>query len=87
MRGEVETLAYPKTALFGLAVSVYNLLQVVRHAAQRAGAAPNGAEVSPVLLAQEVGSYGVGLGPLERGTRRCPPPRGTRAGYGCGWTD
>jgi hypothetical protein len=75
LRGEVETLAYPKAALFafGLAVSVYNLLQVVRHAARRAGTAADGAaEISPVLLAQEAGSYGTGLEAALEGNPEIP---------------
>ena len=44
LRGEVETLAYPKAALFafGLAVSVYDLLRVVRRASGGRGVAGRG---------------------------------------------
>jgi hypothetical protein len=75
LRGEVETLAFPKAALFafGLAVSVYNLLQVVRQATRRAAAAAGEvSEVSPVLLAQEVGSYAAGLETALQGNPELP---------------
>ena len=63
LRGEVETLAYPKAALFafGLAVSLYNLLQVVRQAVERQAGPESEFEVSPVILSQEVSSYAAGL--------------------------
>lgn len=75
LRGEVETLAYPKAALFafGLAVSVYNLLQVVKQATQRQASRPEDkVELSPVLLAQEVSSYAAGLGAVLDGHPEMP---------------
>jgi hypothetical protein len=75
LRGEVETLAYPRAALFafGLAVAVYNLLQVVRQAAQRQAARQQDpVEVSPVLLGQEVASYAAGLGAALEGNPQVP---------------
>lgn len=76
LRGEVETLAYPKAALFafGLAVSVYNLLQVVRQAIGRQAEPEARFEVSPVLLGQEVSSYAAGLGAALEGNPRLPTP-------------
>jgi len=74
LRGEVETLAYPKAALFafGLAVSVYDLLRVVRRAVERRADAASPVEVSPVLLGQEVSSYAAGLGAALDGNPRMP---------------
>ena len=76
LRGEVETLAYPKAALFafGLAVVVYNLLQVVRQATQRQAKPEDKVEVSPVLLGQEVSSYAAGLGAALEGHPEIPTP-------------
>jgi Transposase DDE domain len=76
LRGEVETLAYPKAALlaFGLAVSVYNLLQVVRHAIQRQTEPGAQIEVSAVLLCQELSSYAAGLGAALEGNPQLPTP-------------
>jgi hypothetical protein len=77
LRGEVETLAYPKAALFafGLAVAVYNLLQVVRQATRRQAKPEDPTEVSPVLLGQEVSSYAAGLGAALEGHPEMPTPR------------
>ena len=74
VRGEVETLAYPKAALFafGLAVSVYDLLRVVRRAVERRADPASPVEVSPVLLGQEVSSYAAGLGAALDGNPRMP---------------
>jgi hypothetical protein len=76
LRGEVETLAYPKAALlaFGLAVSVYNLLQVVRQAVQRQADPAAAREVSPVLLGQEMSSYAAGLDAALEGNPQLPTP-------------
>ena len=76
LRGEVETLAYPKAALFafGLAVSVYNLLQVVRQAIGRQAEPATKVEVSAVLLGQEVSSYAAGLGAALAGNPQLPTP-------------
>jgi hypothetical protein len=75
LRGEVDTLAYPRAALlaFGLAVAVYNLLQVIRQACERHMADPT-SEVSPVLLAQEVDSYAAGLEIALEGNPQVPTP-------------
>lgn len=88
LRGEVETLAYPKAALFafGLAVSVYNLLQVVRQAIGRQTESETPIEVSPVLLGQEVSSYAAGLGAALEGNPQLPTP-GWNAARLRAWVD
>jgi hypothetical protein len=79
LRGEVETLAYPKAALFafGLAVSMYNLLQVIRQAIERQAQPEARVDVSAVLLGQEVSSYAAGLGAALEQNPQLPTP---------GWT-
>ena len=76
LRGEVETLAYPKAALlaFGLAAAVYNLLRVAKRAAERQAAPAAGAaeELSPVLLGQEVSAFGAGLAAALEGNPLVP---------------
>jgi IS4 transposase len=60
---EINTLGYPKAALFGfaLAVTAYNLLVLIRGALAAAPGAPAAAEVSSYYLANEVASVAEGL--------------------------
>ncbi|WP_088255833.1 hypothetical protein [Fimbriiglobus ruber] len=82
LRGEVDTLAYPKAALFafGLAVAVYNLLQVVRRAAEHRAVGPGEPipdPVSPVLLGHEVRSFAAGVATALDGNPDMPTPAWT----------
>lgn len=63
LQSEVSTLAYPRAALFafGVAVSVYNLLQVVRTTVERQRARRQFQELSGTLMAQEVRSFWAGM--------------------------
>lgn len=63
LRSEVDTLAYPRAALFAfcVAAAVYNLLQVVRARLERQRVQQQVGALSGTLLAQEVRSYLAGL--------------------------
>lgn len=63
LRCEVNTLGYPKAALFGfaLAVAAYNQLVLIRRAMAAGGAAPAAAEISSYHLANEVAAAWEGL--------------------------
>jgi hypothetical protein len=76
LRSEVDTLAYPRAALlaFCLAVSVYNLLQVVRSRAEAAQQRKKMQELSGTLLSQEVRTYLAGVGIALEGNGRMPTP-------------
>lgn len=60
---EIDTLGYPKAALFGfaLAVAAYNVLVLIRQALAAGPAGPSVAEVSSYYLANEVASVSEGL--------------------------
>ena len=64
LQSEVSTLAYPRAALFafGVAVAVYNLLQVVRTTVERQRARGRCQALSGTLMSQEVRSFWAGLG-------------------------
>jgi hypothetical protein len=71
LRCEINTLGYPKAALFGLALAVtaYNQLVLIRQAMAAGRAAPGVAEISSYHLANEVAAVWEGLGiavPAER---------------------
>jgi hypothetical protein len=63
LRCEVNTLGYPKAALFGfaLAVTAYNLLVLTRRALAAAPGGPAAAEVSSYYPANEVAAVSEGL--------------------------
>jgi hypothetical protein len=60
---EINTLGYPKAALFGfaLAVTAYNLLVLVRQALAAGPGAPAVAEISSYYLANEVATVSEGM--------------------------
>ena len=63
LRSEIDTLAYPKAALFGFCVGLVlcNLFQVLRAALAQVPAAPKPAEISGVVLGQEIATSLGGL--------------------------
>ena len=63
LRCEINTLGYPKAALFGfaLAVAAYNQLVLVRQALAACPRGPAAAEVSSYYLAHEVAAVAEGL--------------------------
>jgi hypothetical protein len=63
LRGEVNTLGYPKAALFGfaLAVAAYNQLALIRQALAAGARGPAVAAVSSYHLANEVAAVAEGL--------------------------
>lgn len=63
LRCEINTLGYPRAALFGfaLAVTAYNLLVFLRQALATGAACPPGTELSSYYLANEVAAVWEGL--------------------------
>jgi hypothetical protein len=63
LRCEVNTLAYPRAALFAfsIALAAYNILSIVRAAVRREHGAAEEARLSEYYLAEEVGSTRAGM--------------------------
>jgi hypothetical protein len=59
VRSEIDTLAYPKAAVFGfgMGLALCNLFQVVKAALAATPSAPEPEDLSGVVLGHEVGSY------------------------------
>ena len=70
LEGEIQTLGYPKAALFGfcMALATYNLLSVVRAAVQAAHGEAEASCLSTFYLAHEVASVHVGMSIILDGT-------------------
>lgn len=75
LRGEIETLGSPRASLlaFALAAGAYNMLACVRATAERVkDASADQAELSPVLLGQEVDRYASGIAIALAGNEYMP---------------
>jgi hypothetical protein len=59
LRSEIDTLAYPKAALFGFCMGLVlcNLFQVIRATTEKLPGAPKPETISGVLLGQEITTY------------------------------
>ncbi len=86
LRCEINTLGYPKAALFGfaLAVAAYNLLAFLRQALAAGPASPPAEDISSYYLANEVAAVSEGLAiavPAERWQRFAAMPAGVFAAW------